>query len=398
MAEIVKYYTGTLHAQFQTGKVTPVYAHMQTSGIQLHGRFQLEQPNEISAAEFEAHTLTPPQPYLQQKMHAHVELMHTGQKAKAAVLKEATLLWSEDEMKDGTPWTFLAVKNNRRHGRMKARAYCKVVEHIPDPITPIDAAVNTAATTAPSAPPVVPTSTAQPSTSGTAAVPVPPVVAAPPTRSLSGCSPMSLLSMPGRRGGCRNLGCGMLGLIPLLFVLLGLLRQCQDRGSHQGSSNIIHDTVYVDRVKERVDTLTLFKTDTIQMVDSSKQTVFKPVVLPNVQFYTNSANLIPTSLSDIQQLAQHLIDTPGLDAIVIGHTDNVGDAISNQKLSQRRAETVRNVIISMGVEPDRLTAIGKGDTEPKADNNTEEGRLMNRRVEVQLVQNSITETKTTVKP
>jgi outer membrane protein OmpA-like peptidoglycan-associated protein len=117
-----------------------------------------------------------------------------------------------------------------------------------------------------------------------------------------------------------------------------------------------------------------------------------------VQFYTNSANLIPTSLSDIQQLAQHLIDTPGLDAIVIGHTDNVGDAVSNQKLSQRRAETVRNVIISMGVEPERLTAIGKGDTEPKADNNNEEGRLMNRRVEVQLVQHSITETKTTVKP
>jgi outer membrane protein OmpA-like peptidoglycan-associated protein len=325
-----------------------------------------------------------------------VELLHVGQPVKAAVLKEATLLWSEDEMKDGTPWTFLAVKNNRRHGRIKARAYCKVVEHIPDPIKPIDAAVNNAATTAPSVPPVAPTSSAQPNPSGTTTAP--PIVAAPTTQSLSGCSPLSMLSMPGRRGGCRNLGCGMLGLIPLLFVLLGLLKQCQDGGSHQGASTVIHDTVYVDRVQERVDTLTLFKTDTIQMVDSSKQTVFKPVVLPNVQFYTNSANLIPTSLSDIQQLAQHLIDTRGLEAIVIGHTDNVGDAISNKKLSQRRAETVRNVIISMGVEPERLTAIGKGDTEPKADNNTEEGRLMNRRVEVQLVQNSITETKTTVKP
>ncbi len=398
MAEIVKYYTGTLHAQFQTGKVTPVYAHMQTSGIQLHGRFQLEQPLEISAAEFEAHTLTPPQPYLQQQMHAPVELLHVGQPAKAAIMKEATLLWSRDEMKDGMPWTFLALKNNRRHGRMKARAYCKVVEHIPDPIKPIVTAVNTDVTTTPSVPPVAPstTSTAQPNISGSASAP--PIVAAPPTRSLSGCSPMSLLNMPGRRGGCRNMGCGMLALIPLLFVLLGLLRQCQGGDSQGGSSTIIHDTVYVDRVKERVDTLTLFKTDTIQMVDSTKQTVFKPVVLPNVQFYTNSANLIPTSLSDIQQLAQHLIDTPGLDAIVIGHTDNVGDAISNKKLSQRRAETVRNVIISMGVEPERLTAIGKGDTEPKADNSTEEGRLMNRRVEVQLVQHSVTETKTTVKP
>jgi len=198
-------------------------------------------------------------------------------------------------------------------------------------------------------------------------------------------------------GGCGRRGCGFLAVIPLLFVLLGMLRQCQESGRPKDGATIIHDTVYVDRIEERVDTLTLFKTDTIQMVDSTKQTVFKPVVLPNVQFYTNSANLIPTSLSDIQQLAQHLIDTPELDAIVIGHTDHVGEAQSNLKLSQRRAETVRNVIISMGVEANRLTAIGKGDKEPKTDNSTEEGRLMNRRVEVQLVQTVINESKTTLK-
>jgi outer membrane protein OmpA-like peptidoglycan-associated protein len=201
----------------------------------------------------------------------------------------------------------------------------------------------------------------------------------------------------GPAAGCRRGGCGMLALIPLLLVLLGMLKQCQQDRQPNTAPQVIHDTVYVDRIEERVDTLTLFKTDTIQMVDSTKQTVFKPVVLPNVQFYTNSANLIPTSLSDIQQLAQHLIDTPELDAIVIGHTDNVGEAQSNLKLSQRRAETVRNVLISMGVEGNRLTAIGKGDKEPKADNTNEEGRLMNRRVEVQLVQHSITESKTTIK-
>jgi len=134
------------------------------------------------------------------------------------------------------------------------------------------------------------------------------------------------------------------------------------------------------------------------MVDSTKQTVFKPVVLPNVQFYTNSANLIPTSLSDIQQLAQHLMDTPELEAIVIGHTDNIGETKANLNLSQRRAETVRNVLISMGVEADRIRAIGKGDSSPKADNGTEEGRLMNRRVEVQLVETVIRQNKTTAKP
>jgi len=395
MAEIVKYYTGTLHAQFQTGKVTSVNAHIQSSGIQLHGRFQLEHPQEISASEFDSQTVSPSQPFLQQQLHSPVELLYSGQSAKAAILKEVTLLWSHDDMKDGKPWTFLAVQNNRRHGRMKARAFCKVVEYVPEPAKPI---VSAAHTTAPTSSTVSPNPVPATSSIFTETGAVPPVVAAPPTQSLSGCSPLSWFKIPGFGGGCRNLGCGMLILIPLLFVLLGLLKQCQDNGAQRESSTIIHDTIYVDRVKDRVDTLTLFKTDTIQMVDSSKQTVFKPVVLPNVQFYTNSANLIPTSLSDIQQLAQHLIDTPGLDAIVIGHTDNVGDAISNQKLSQRRAETVRNVIISMGVEPERLTAIGKGDTEPKADNNNEEGRLMNRRVEVQLVQHSITETKTTVKP
>jgi len=224
-----------------------------------------------------------------------------------------------------------------------------------------------------------------------------PAAPSPPLMSRGGCSPFGGLN-EGMPGGCGRRGCGFLAIIPLLFVMLGMLRQCQESGRSKDGETIIHDTVYVDRVEERIDTLTLFKTDTIQMVDSSKQTVFKPVVLPNVQFYTNSANLIPTSLSDIQQLAQHLIDTPQLDAIVIGHTDNVGDGPSNLKLSQRRAETVRNVIISMGVESNRLTAIGKGDKEPKADNNTEEGRLMNRRVEVQLLQTIIEERKTTLKP
>jgi OOP family OmpA-OmpF porin len=126
--------------------------------------------------------------------------------------------------------------------------------------------------------------------------------------------------------------------------------------------------------------------------------LFKPVVLPNVQFYTNSAKLIPTSLSDIQQLAQHLIDTPELTAMVIGHTDSIGNAQKNLQLSKMRAETVRNVIISMGVEQNRINAIGKGESEPKADNGTEEGRLMNRRVEVQLEQTSVEERKTIRKP
>jgi hypothetical protein len=241
----------------------------------------------------------------------------------------------------------MAEKDNRRHGRLKANGFVAIVEGVPEENRSFtaQAAPQAAAKDESSA-----TQSVAPTVSA-------PIVAAAPTPSLSargGCSPLSALGirMP---GGCGMRGCGFLAIIPLLLVLLGMLRQCQgnnhqqnekdqnggrqdgrgdnrqgegtqngdgqngndqDRRTREGAT-VIYDTVYVERVKERVDTLRLFMTDTVEMIESSKQTVFKPVVLPNVQFYTNSANLIPTSLSDIQQLAQHLIDTPQLDAVVI---------------------------------------------------------------------------------
>jgi outer membrane protein OmpA-like peptidoglycan-associated protein len=395
MAQIVKYYSGTFHAQFETGKATPIYAHMNTADVELQPRFMLEGAQEIDAYTYETATLNPTQPFLQRKLTGAIEIIFGAASAKRVTLKEATLQWTDDDVKHQRVWSFMAEKNGRRHGRLKAQAFVAVVEEVPD--EPKSFQFDTASiVTNPPVSPVIQNVTnptiapAAPLTSVTPAAPTPSLM------SQGGCSPLRGLS-GGMPGGCGRRGCGFLAIIPLLFLLLGMLRQCQESGQPKSGGTIIHDTVYVERVEERVDTLTLFKTDTIQMVDSSKQTVFKPVVLPNVQFYTNSANLIPTSLSDIQQLAQHLIDTPELDAIVIGHTDNVGEAQSNLKLSQRRAETVRNVIISMGVEANRLTAVGKGDKEPKADNSTEEGRLMNRRVEVQLVQTIIQENKTTLK-
>ena len=396
MAQIVKYYSGTLHAQFETGKANPIYAHMNAADVELQPRFVLEHPQEIDFASYEAATLNPSQPFLQRKITEGIELVFGVGSAKRVALKELTLQWTDEDVVQQRVWTFMAEKNGRRHGRLKAHGFVAVVEEIPDVPKDLVPDSPSAATNVQASPVVqVPTNARIENTAATDA----PVISAAPSPSLmskGGCSPFRGLS-GGMPGGCGRRGCGFLAVIPLLFVLLGMLRQCQESGRPKDGATIIHDTVYVDRIEERVDTLTLFKTDTIQMVDSTKQTVFKPVVLPNVQFYTNSANLIPTSLSDIQQLAQHLIDTPELDAIVIGHTDNVGEAQSNLKLSQRRAETVRNVIISMGVEANRLTAIGKGDKEPKTDNSTEEGRLMNRRVEVQLVQTVINESKTTLK-
>lgn len=396
MAQIVKYYSGTFHAQFETGKATLIHAHMNTADLDLQPRFIMEGAKEIDAQSYEVATSDPVQPFLQRKLTEGIELVFAVNRAKRVTLKEVTLHWTSDEVKQQRVWSFIAEKNGRRHGRLKAHAFIAVVEDVP--IEPKDVTLEKAAvlSTVPIPPVLQGTANTIIDNSNQTNTPLIPAISTPSLMSQGGCSPLRGLGV-GMPGGCGRRGCGMLAMIPLLLLLLGVFRQCQGNGGSQNESTIIHDTVYVDRVEERVDTLTLFKTDTIQLVDSSKQTVFKPVVLPNVQFYTNSANLIPTSLSDIQQLAQHLIDTPELDAIVIGHTDNVGEAPSNLKLSQRRAETVRNVIISMGVKGSRLTAIGKGDNEPKADNSNEEGRLMNRRVEVQLVQTVIQENNTTLK-
>lgn len=69
---------------------------------------------------------------------------------------------------------------------------------------------------------------------------------------------------------------------------------------------------------------------------------------------------------------------------VIGHTDSQGTDEYNQKLSERRASSVVAFLLNQGLTPDKLTSQGKGESEPVADNDTEEGRAQNRRVELHI--------------
>lgn len=189
------------------------------------------------------------------------------------------------------------------------------------------------------------------------------------------------------RGGCGKIGCGILGLLALLLLLFSLLKGCSDQMERTQGPRVIHDTVYVDEkskediIKKFKDTTTISKTEAIE--------------LPNVQFYTNSANLLPYSISSIQQLAEYLNEHPKVQATIVGHTDNVGDAIANLNLSQARAETVKKVLLSFGVDGARVQAVGKGESQPRTTNDTVEGRALNRRVEVQLTNTETTETKST---
>ncbi|MDD7971183.1 OmpA family protein [Roseinatronobacter alkalisoli] len=102
----------------------------------------------------------------------------------------------------------------------------------------------------------------------------------------------------------------------------------------------------------------------------------------DVLFATDSATLRPDLQQDLRIIAQNLVNYPRSDVIVVGHTDNVGTAAYNQGLSERRAASVAQVLRNAGVASTRIQAIGRGLTQPVANNSSAAGRQQNRRVEI----------------
>jgi outer membrane protein OmpA-like peptidoglycan-associated protein len=87
---------------------------------------------------------------------------------------------------------------------------------------------------------------------------------------------------------------------------------------------------------------------------------------------------------NLSTLAASLGKYPNTDLLIVGHTDSVGTDQYNQGLSERRARAASNYLIGQGVNAGRLQAVGRGETEPIAENNTDPGRQLNRRVEVAI--------------
>lgn len=113
------------------------------------------------------------------------------------------------------------------------------------------------------------------------------------------------------------------------------------------------------------------------------------VTLPqDILFATDSANLRADLTSDLRALASNLQAYPNTSVQIVGHTDNVGDAGYNQRLSVARAESVSRVLMNNGVSGNRLIAIGRGEDQPISSNLTPEGRERNRRVEIVILPNA----------
>lgn len=101
-----------------------------------------------------------------------------------------------------------------------------------------------------------------------------------------------------------------------------------------------------------------------------------------VSFDFDSAALKSAFTPTLSKVANVLQRYPNTIIHVVGHTDSVGSESYNQRLSERRAQSVMDYFLSAGVTSGRLYAIGRGETEPRASNETEAGRQLNRRVEI----------------
>lgn len=111
----------------------------------------------------------------------------------------------------------------------------------------------------------------------------------------------------------------------------------------------------------------------------------KSFILEDCNFETGKADLKEDSYKVIDELVAYLNRKDDERIELGGHTDNVGNAKSNQILSEARANTVRTYLISKGIDPNRVTAKGYGMTKPIASNKTAAGKAQNRRTEVTIL-------------
>ena len=105
------------------------------------------------------------------------------------------------------------------------------------------------------------------------------------------------------------------------------------------------------------------------------------IITYGITFDIGKATIKPESMGEINRFVKLMKDNPDLKFEVQGHTDNTGSASLNQTLSEQRANAIVNKMVELGIDRSRLTAVGKGQTTPLADNSTDEGRAKNRRVE-----------------
>jgi outer membrane protein OmpA-like peptidoglycan-associated protein len=139
------------------------------------------------------------------------------------------------------------------------------------------------------------------------------------------------------------------------------------------NGNIIHDLIVLE--------IALMKQEITanEMLDALNKNGY---IALNILFETGKSDIQQESLPIVDQIFELMKSDATIKISIEGHTDNVGDAASNKKLSNDRAKAVMDALIAKGIDKIRMSFVGWGQEKPVADNRSEEGRVQNRRVEI----------------
>jgi len=167
-------------------------------------------------------------------------------------------------------------------------------------------------------------------------------------------------------------------------------RRSRDNFSYYYIDNIslypINDTTECRCYKDEiVENKGIAKDSSQNIFNSEKIKQGESIVLKNVYFKINKSDLLPNSFAELNKLADYLKSNPAVKIEISGHTDNTGMETKNKELSKARAKSVYNYLLSKGVKKENIIYIGYGSSKPIADNSTEEGRSVNRRVEIKIL-------------
>lgn len=152
---------------------------------------------------------------------------------------------------------------------------------------------------------------------------------------------------------------------------------------YSGLSQQMPDPVDYNRIEEMIKRY-IPKEVVKEVVVEKPVTVSDKWILVGVNFEFNSAKITPESYPILIDAVKTLLRNNDIKVEIQGYTDNIGSESYNMKLSQRRAEAVKEFLQSKGVSGNRLRAVGFGESNPVADNKTAEGRAMNRRIEFKI--------------
>jgi outer membrane protein OmpA-like peptidoglycan-associated protein len=132
----------------------------------------------------------------------------------------------------------------------------------------------------------------------------------------------------------------------------------------------------------------IFFMDGDMEINKETEPLESKIAFKSLEFESNKADILPSMHDDLSKLANFLIDHPGLKLSISGHTDSEGRADANLRLSQARADAIRAYLMyEYKINPDRITATGYGGTKPIVEENTDEDRRLNRRVEFEIHRN-----------